>query len=313
MDSRVDRLLLAACGGLLLAQSALAQLKIPEAPGRLIEVNGHRLHLNCKGEGSPIVVYEAGASGSSLDWEKVQPVVAATTRSCSYDRAGYGWSEPSTAAKATSQDIAQELHELLLQAGEEAPYVLVGHSLGGFHVQMFAQLYPGDVVGAVLVDASHEDQFDWYQTYSAAVPSTGPGAPDPEPNRTAETAQIVRAMREDPKFAATQSREGSGILDSVALLREIDSFPNMIPLIVLTRGAEKELEDHWTAFDLMWNRGQRSLASLSPRSTQVHVPGAGHFIQLDRPDVVIASILRIVAIVRESGDGDRSSPAVRSD
>ena len=309
----VDRLLLAACGCLWLAQSAIAQTEIPEAPGRLIAVNGHRLHLDCRGEGSPIVVYEAGASGSSLDWEKVQPVVAATTRSCSYDRGGYGWSEPSTAAKATSRDIAQELHELLLLAGEQAPYLLVGHSLGGFHVQMFAHLYPGEVVGAVLVEASHEDQFDWYQTYSAAVPSTGPGAPDAEPPRTAETAEIVRAMREDPKFAATQRREGSGILESVALLREFDSFPNIIPLIVLTRGTEKELEGEWTAFDLMWNRGQRSLASLSPRSTQIHVPLAGHFIQLDRPDVVIASILRVVAIVRESGDGDHTSPAARSD
>src|SRR5262245_27917566 len=235
---RSHRLLVAACGCWVLVQAVLGQPKLPEPPGRLIEVNGHRLHLNCKGAGSPIVVYEAGASGSSLDWEKVQPVVAATTRSCSYDRAGYGWSEPSTAAKATSRDIAQELRELLRKAGEDAPFVVVGHSLGGFHVQMFAHLYPDDVLGVVLVDSSHEDQFDWYQTYSAAVPSTGPGAPDPEPNRTAETAAIVRAMRQDPKFAATQSREGSGIVDSVALLREFDAFPKIIPLIVLTRGAE---------------------------------------------------------------------------
>src|SRR5215510_14579488 len=220
MGLPVDRLLLAVCGCLLLVQSALAQPKLPEAPGRLIEVNGHRLHLDCIGEGSPIVVYESGASGSSLDWEKVQPVVAATTRSCSYDRAGYGWSEPSTAAKATSRDIAQELRELLRKAGEDAPFVVVGHSLGGFHVQMFAHLYPDDVLGVVLVDSSHEDQFDWYQTYSAAVPPTGPVAPDSEPLRTAATAEIVRAMHEDPKFAATQAREGAGILDSVALLRE---------------------------------------------------------------------------------------------
>jgi pimeloyl-ACP methyl ester carboxylesterase len=273
---------------------------LPEPPGRLIEANGHRLHLNCTGKGSPIVVYEAGASGSSLDWEKVQPTVAATTRNCSYDRAGYGWSEPSDAAKTTSKDIAEELHELLRIAGEGAPYILVGHSLGGFHLQMFAHLYPDEVVGAVLVDASHEDQFDWYQTYTSAVPSTGPGASDPEPKRTAEAAEIVRAMREDPKFAATQAREGAGILDSVALLREFDSLPNMLPLIVLTRGAEKQLEDDWTAFDLMWNRGQRNLASLSPRSTHMHVPGASHFIQLDRPDAVIASIVRIVALARES-------------
>src|SRR5688572_2762004 len=214
MRLQLDRVLVAACGCLLLAQPVLAQPKLPEPPGRLIEVNGHRLHLNCMGEGSPIVVYEAGASGSSLDWEKVQPAVAAATRSCSYDRAGYGWSEPSTAPKATSRDIARELHELLREAGEEAPYLLVGHSLGGFHVQMFAQLYPDEVVGAVLVDSSHEDQFDWYQTYAAAVPSTGPGAPDAEPNRTAGTAEIVRAMRANPRFAATQAREGGGILDS---------------------------------------------------------------------------------------------------
>ena len=288
---------------LFLIQPVFGQPEMLEPPGRLIEVNGHRLHLNCTGEGRPTVVYEAAAGGSSLDWEKVQPVVAATTRSCSYDRAGLGWSEPSDADKTTSQDIAEELHELLRKAGEKAPYIMVSHSIGGFYLQMFAHLYPDEVAGAVLVDSSHKDQFDWYQKYAKASQNEPPTKtserPSDEPSRTPETEKIVRAMNEDPKIAATEKREGAGIVDSVTLLRKFDSLPN-IPLIVLTKSAERQLEDHWTTFDLMWNQAQRDLTTLSPRSTQIYVPGAGHYIHQARPDVVIASILRIVAIARKS-------------
>jgi pimeloyl-ACP methyl ester carboxylesterase len=156
-----------------------------------------------------------------------------------------------------------------------------------------------------LVDSSHEDQFDWYQEYAKAfrdepAPKASEQTPSDEPiNRTPEAAEIARAMKEDPKMAETQKREGAGMLDSITLLRKFDSLPN-IPLIVLTKGVEKQLEGHWTPFELMWNQAQRDLATLSPRSSQIHVPGAGHFVQLDRPDVVIASILRIVAIARKS-------------
>jgi pimeloyl-ACP methyl ester carboxylesterase len=118
-------------------------------------VGYYRLHIHCVGEGSPTVVLDAGLGGFSLDWSLVQPELAATTRVCAYDRAGYGWSDPSPQSRTPGQ-IVEELHTLLLNAGIEGPYMLVGHSAAGKHVRLYADRYPHDVVGMVLVDARHE-------------------------------------------------------------------------------------------------------------------------------------------------------------
>ena len=125
-------------------------------PGQLVDVGGHTLHIHCSGQGNgPTVVLDAGLAGFSTDWALVQPEVATFARVCSYDRAGYGWSEP-VAGERTSDIIAGELHELLHRAGAPAPYLLVGHSFGGYNVRVFADRYPDEVAGLVLVDVSHE-------------------------------------------------------------------------------------------------------------------------------------------------------------
>lgn len=125
-------------------------------PGQLVDVGGHTLHIQCSGQGSgPTVVLDAGLAGFSTDWALVQPEVATFARVCSYDRAGYGWSEP-VAGERTSEIIAGELHELLHRSGMPAPYLLVGHSFGGYNVRVFADRYPDEVAGLVLVDVSHE-------------------------------------------------------------------------------------------------------------------------------------------------------------
>ncbi len=126
-------------------------------PGKLIDVGGYRLHLYCTGEGGPTVVLEFGLDGSYLDWYKVQPQVARFTRVCSYDRAGYGWSDPSPRPRIPSV-MSEELHTLLANAGEKPPYILVGHSLGSFDVLMYAHRYPQEVAGVVLVDGAHPDE-----------------------------------------------------------------------------------------------------------------------------------------------------------
>jgi pimeloyl-ACP methyl ester carboxylesterase len=128
------------------------------APGQLVDVGTHHLHLDCSGHGSPAVILEAGNLGMSADWIKVQQQVAATTRVCSYDRAGMGWSETGPAPRDASS-ISAELHTLLIQAGVAAPYVLVGHSYGGLYTRRYAGQYPEDVAGLVLIDSSHPDQF----------------------------------------------------------------------------------------------------------------------------------------------------------
>lgn len=124
-------------------------------PGQMVDAGGHRLHINCVGEGSPTVILEAGSSDTSLNWEPIQAPLAQTTRVCAYDRAGLGWSEAGPLPRSPQQ-IAAELHTALTHAGIEGPYVLVGHSIGGKHARMFAALYPQEVAGVVLDDARHE-------------------------------------------------------------------------------------------------------------------------------------------------------------
>ena len=128
----------------------------PEPPGKLIDIGGRRLHLYSTGEGEPTVVLESGAGGFSLEWALVQQGVAGFARVVSYDRAGYAWSDPGPTPR-TMQQIARELHDALGRADIKPPYVLVGHSYGGLVVRTFAQRYPDEVAGMVLVDSSHED------------------------------------------------------------------------------------------------------------------------------------------------------------
>src|SRR6266487_6611034 len=124
--------------------------------GRSVDIGGRSLNLYCSGEGSPAVVFDSGGGMPGYSWLLVQPAVAKLTRACWYDRAGYGWSDPAPAPHG-SDAIAKDLHELLRAGGVAAPYVLVGHSFGGFNVRMYDHLYAADVAGLVLVDPSHED------------------------------------------------------------------------------------------------------------------------------------------------------------
>lgn len=125
-------------------------------PGRLVDIGEHSLHLLCQGEGGPPVIFEAGLPGMPTPWLAfIQPEVARLTMACSYDRAGIGWSEPSSQPR-TARQIAHELHRLLEQAEIPGPYILVGTSFGGHFVRLFTHLYPDKVAGLLLLDASHE-------------------------------------------------------------------------------------------------------------------------------------------------------------
>ena len=126
--------------------------------GTLVDIGGRRIHLDCRGSGAPIVVFESGLDMyGSLSWSAVQDQIARTTRACSYDRAGILWSDRAKGAR-NGAAIANDLHAALQAAGERGPYVMVGHSLGGPYVMTFAQRFADDVAGIVFVDASHPDQ-----------------------------------------------------------------------------------------------------------------------------------------------------------
>jgi pimeloyl-ACP methyl ester carboxylesterase len=128
------------------------------APGRLIDVGGFSLHLNCAGAGTPAVVLDAALGGSSVSWSWVQPEIAKLTRVCSYDRAGFGWSQAGPLPR-TAGRMAAELRGLLEQGGVQPPFVLVGHSFGGLVARVFAMQYRPDVAGIVFVDSAHPE--DW--------------------------------------------------------------------------------------------------------------------------------------------------------
>lgn len=154
----VALLVLAVIGAIYQAIGTEIYRRIYPPPGELVDVGGYSLHINCVGEGSPTVILEAGSGANSVDWANIQPEVANTTRVCAYDRAGTGWSEPGPEPRDLQQ-IAGELHTLLGNAGIGGPYVLVGHSFGGLYVRMYAEMYPKEVAGMVLVDSSHPDMW----------------------------------------------------------------------------------------------------------------------------------------------------------
>lgn len=287
-------------------------------PGRLVDVGGHRLHLHCMGEGSPTVVLEAGWGGFSIDWSLVQPTLAKRARVCAYDRAGIGWSDAGPLPR-TPQQIAAELYVLLRNAGENAPYVLVAHSLGGRYVRMFADQHPDEVAGLVLVDARHEqhDQTmtaeqrsqieaqlsatDWFGDVLKHLGimrlfgTTIYGATIPELKRLpAETSQmmIVMGMRQTPEMVAVSrnemvEREANDAQLAAATLGDR-------PIHVLASSVS-------AAGDATWMAGQEAQAGLSRNSSLIVVEG-GHYLHLDAPDDVTRHILEVVAASHERGN-----------
>src|SRR5262245_54725955 len=161
-------LLVAICASLTFASAqSKPESGVPTMPGRLVATDaGHRLHVWCTGEGSPTVILLNGGGSFSIDWAAVQPAVAANTRVCSYDRAGYAWSDPGPAPRGLGTSAA-ELHQVLTRAGVRPPYVLVGTSWGGLIARVFAHEHPDEVAAVVLADAP-----SWGL---AAVPNNLPG------------------------------------------------------------------------------------------------------------------------------------------
>ena len=275
------------------------------APGRLIDVGGYRLHLYCTGTvrlGSPTVILEAGYGNTSLVWSKVQPEVASFTRVCSYDRAGYGWSDNGPLPR-TAGHMVTELHTLLARAGVAGPYVLVGHSYGGLIMQLYASTYPQQVAGLVLVESVHEDQFRYPELHVGPIPPICQAlAPFgivrvlgfallPSVAEYPPTAQpAAKAQFNQTRFCQTASDEYASWDESSAQVRAARHPLGHLPLVVLTHGLPylgPQGERDWQAL-------QRDLAGLSSDSVSIIATHSGHFIQLEQPDLVIAAIQQVL-------------------
>lgn len=273
--------------------------EVPAPPGQLIGIGGGtRLHLHCTGVGSPAVILEAGFPGTSLDWVLVQPHVARFTRVCSYDRAGFGWSSAGPEPRSSTQ-IAGELRTLLTQAAIPAPFVLVGHSLGGLYARTFTSIHPQAVIGLVLVDSTHEDQWDWTITPYWRV--SGPAAirlAAPDVERPAPVQAVLRDMWATERWKQAERQERAGIKQTIAHAQHRLTRLPPIPLVVLSAGAGAGWDEHVAPDVLQGQQLQRGLAALSPLGRWQPVPGANHYIHLSQPAVVVEAIRQVVQAAR---------------
>jgi pimeloyl-ACP methyl ester carboxylesterase len=241
--------------------------------------------------------------GSYLDWRKVQPEIAPFARVCSYDRAGYGWSDRSPKPRVPSV-IAEELHSLLEKAGERPPFILVGHSMGAFNVLMFAHRYPQQVAALVLVDGSHPDEslrFAWKQKLSLrflqfTMPFGLPRLRKWCAGRDPALQGLRAAVNCKAKVVQTHYQQWETFPAARAEMRNIVT-PLGIPLVVISRdlamGGNKAGEQRWAQL-------QKRLLQLSSNSSQVVAQGSGHDIPVQRPDVIIETVRRLIEQTRRS-------------
>ena len=280
-----------------------------KAPGELIDVGGYRLHLNCTGEGSATIVMDAGLGGGVLDWSAVQAEVSKFARVCAYDRAGMGWSEKG-AAPRTSQQIVTELQALLTNAGVKGPFILVGHSLAGINMQLYASRFPDEVAGMVLIDSSHENQLSRKEfRIPAVVPPLikalspfgvgrlikNAGAPNPNlpPGIDAER----NAIYSHTGNMYTYADEMSAIPDSMDQLRAAPMKLGDKPLIVISRGKKEDSSAPGEATDpteQAWRVLQTDLSGRSTRGKQIIAEKSGHYVNFDQPGLVIDAIQEVV-------------------
>jgi pimeloyl-ACP methyl ester carboxylesterase len=290
--------------------------------GQLVDVGDRFLQVDCRGSGSPTVVLESGLDHlGALSWAAVHDSIARTTRVCAYSRAGMLWSDPAPPPFDPWQ-VARDLHAALTTSGERPPWILVGHSLGGPYVVLFTSRYGTEVAGLVLVDASHPAQFARFREATGksmqpttgtmaigsalawtgivrlasggAAPSTWPTVADVVPRAYLPTS-VEALRREADALSATLAAAGR--------VRQLGSRP----LVVLTAtdktspamlAAEGITQAQGVRMQAAWETLQADEATWSIDSRHERVPNASHYIQFDRPDVVIAAVRDVVARVR---------------
>jgi pimeloyl-ACP methyl ester carboxylesterase len=290
-------------------------------PGNFYLIDGWQMHLYCSGTGSPTVVIEAGASANSLGWQAVQLKLSQSTRVCTYDRAGHGWSQPRPGPR-DAETIARELHALLERASVQRPLVFAGHSAGGLYVREYAREFPAEVAGVVLIDASSPQQIDelpgWRQSYEADKRDFARQLRWEKLQVWSGWKRLTDNCRDKPspelqylagQYDAEMCRPGYvGGEDSEFLYFErtckqaarLTSFGN-VPLLIISQDPDRRTEEmtpNAIAELPVWAREQEALKLLSPLSWRVIARGSGHGIQHDRLELVVAEMQRLVGFLR---------------
>lgn len=313
--------------------SSLAWAGTPPAPGKLIDLGGHRLHVHCTGKGTPTVVVESGLGDYSFDWILVQNKVATFTRICTYDRAGYAWSDTGPKPRTFSQ-INLELHDALAKLGEHAPFLMVGHSYGGPVARNFALTYPKEVAGMVFVDAAHEGlRVPVGPKKTLRLGEDAKGAPIPEPHESLDAStnkstiraedlpaelknldRMFKVLPEAEQKMQIWAQQQPGVYDAQQsetqwsgeyfrkwlACTQADTLGD-IPVVVLSRAeggySDADLDIPSSQFEQERKEGQRKLTQLSRNSRQI-VVRSGHNMNLEAPDTVASTIRQVVTAVR---------------
>jgi pimeloyl-ACP methyl ester carboxylesterase len=286
------------------------------APGRMLDVGGHRLHIDCSGQGSPTVVFDAGAGEvGSLAWGSVPAQIASSNRVCTYDRGGFGWSDPGPLPRSAGQMVT-ELRTLLTNADEPGPYILVGHSLGGRNVRLFAGMYPSEVAAVVLVDARHEDydtsigndaielenaQTEQFRSLQVAMRrfgvtrALGPWLRSSAPPALSGLPLEYFLLQGQPASADANNSENRSKLESNVQLRARAATLGDIPIAVIVRGRpEPDPAAEWSA----WQATQRTMAASSTRGHLAVAENSGHAIQMEQPEMVVAAVRQMIEASR---------------
>jgi pimeloyl-ACP methyl ester carboxylesterase len=298
------------------------------------------LSIDCRGQGSPKVILDSGLGVPAVGWNPVQTEVAKFTRVCSYDRAGYGWSG-ATSLPRTSNEIVKELHALLEAANEKGPYILVGHSFGGYNVRVYYGQYPNDVAGIVLVDASHEDQNERMPPAIQAfmkksveqlkrqqmlapllirfgVARFSQRNQGEAPGVSKEFGQEMLYLQLQPKFIDASASEMASFAESANEVRAAGNLGDK-PLVVLTAGKsadaaqlppgfpKKDFDD----FHQVWvNELQMKETQLSTRGKRIMVPDSDHMIPFERPDAIVAAIREVYSAANAANATKSSETSV---
>lgn len=288
-------------------------------PGQLVDIGGRRINLNCSGAGGPIVVLMAGLGSFAPVWYKTQPEIAKRARVCAFDRPGYGFSDPAPRPPILSQ-IPEDLHAALKAANLPGPYVLVGHSLGGLEARLFAERWPQDVAGMVILDTSPAAEYlveaplpgfdesrDTERGTSNALrcaflAANGPLAPShPEFSKcvTALPPEAPAAFRKVwPKFFTVDFAMAKLSLVTMAYTHRYDSADHIQfgdkPLVILSSDVGRETSGpqvtFWRAYREQWFAQHEALAHLSTRGVWRIATGTSHTIHLDDPKAVVDAV-----------------------
>jgi pimeloyl-ACP methyl ester carboxylesterase len=271
-----------------------------QPPGRFINLGMHVMYIECLGNKAPTVLIDVGLADSSANWYKVAKRLSKDVRTCVYDRAGYGWSDPGPGDRTTAQ-IVHELNMLFEFAEIPGPYVMAGHSFGGFTARYFASMYPNKTVGVVLIDSSHPDQIYRLAELDKAEnkPPLKVSRREPPPGYMNEFEKRWYFLNSSRKATFAQMNELKGFKKSAEQVKYAKAFPD-VPLAVLTRGKDLLPVIHGINLEQEWRDMQKELLKLSKKSWQIIVEGSGHNIYKDAPEAVIDNVLRVVEIARNN-------------